>query len=185
VGPAGLSHTEAPLSAEVVDFKKGAEVAVSHFDSLDGPAVLTLIKYPTFALATERQKAIEEFGRSRATPPTQGAQTETFYTRRIGPIVAVVSGTISAAQARTVAEKIPYDVEVTRNEAVGTQKDNIGNLVVNIVYLCFIMIGFALVTGVAFGGFRILVRRFFPGRFIDRPENVEFIKLDLRDSGSE
>jgi len=181
LGPAGLEHTGTPLSAQVIDFTKGAEVAVGHFESTDGPAIITLIKYPTFALATDRQKAIEEFGKSLPGPPPDAPQLNTFYTRRVGPIVAVVSGAITAQDARSFAEKVPYDVEITRNEPGYNPKENVGNLVVNMLYLSFIIIGFMLVTGFAFGGFRILARRFFPGRFVDRPEAVEFIKLDLHD----
>lgn len=180
LGPAGLPHTQTPLPADLIDFSKGAEVAVSHFDSPDGAAVITLVKYPTFALATDRQKAFDTFIHSRPKPAVNAPPLDTFYTRRVGPIVAVISGSISATDARSMAEKIPYDVEVTRNEPTGTQKDNIGNLVVNVVYLSFILVGFAAVIGVAFGATRILARKFFPGRF-DRAEDVEFIKLDLRD----
>ncbi|MEO5935597.1 MAG: hypothetical protein ABIP81_00125, partial [Terriglobales bacterium] len=90
-------------------------------------------------------------------------------------------GYIPEPAARALAEQVPYDVEITPNEPVYNPKDNIGNLVVNMMYLAFIIIGFTLVTGVAFGGIRILAHKFFPGRFIDRPENVEFIKLDLRE----
>jgi hypothetical protein len=50
---------------------------------------------------------------------------------------------------------------------------------VNIIILCFILIGFALVAGVAFGGLRILVKRLFPDRVFDRPDEVEFISLHL------
>lgn len=181
LGPVGLARIDSPVSADIIDFSKGAEVVVSHFDSLEGPAVLTIVKYPTFAIAAERQRAMEEFSRSRPKPAPDASQLDTFYTRRVGPIVAVVTGSISAPDASTIAEKIPYDVEVTRNEMVGTQKDNVGNLIVNILYLSFLMIGFAFVTGIAFGGFRILARKYFPGRFVDRPEDVEFIKLDLRE----
>jgi hypothetical protein len=181
LGPAGLANAGTPLSAEVIDFSKGAEVAVGHFSSVDGAATLTLIKYPTFALATERQKAVDAFGKTLPAPGPDASQLNSFYTRRVGPIVAVVSGVITEADARAIAEKIPYDVEITANEPGYTPKDNIGNLIVNILYLSFIIIGFTFVTGLAFGGFRILARRFFPGRFVDRPEQVDFIKLDLRD----
>ena len=181
LGPVGLQHAQTPVSAEVIDFAKGPEVAVGHFESVDGPAVITLIKYPTFALAVDRQKAIDQFGKTLPPPAPDAPQLNTFYTRRVGPIVVVISGTITSDAARTLAEKVPYDVEITRNEPGYNAKENVGNLIVNILYLCFIVVGFTLVTGVAFGGVRILARKFFPGRFVDRPEAVEFIKLDLHD----
>lgn len=180
LGPAGLTHTGTLLPADIIDFSKGAELVTGNIDYAEGSALITLIKYPTFALATDRQRAIDAWAKSRPAPPA-GASPSTFYTQRIGPIVAVVTGGIAEAEARTLAERIPYDVTLSQNEPVYTAKDNIGNLVVNILYLSFIVIGFAAVCGFAFGGFRILMRRLFPGRYIDSPEATELIRLDLRE----
>lgn len=190
LGPAGLKHTRTPLPPDVIDFSKSAEVVVGDLsveDGAEGTALLTILRYPTFALATERQQAIETWAKARpAIPPTTtpSASTtvaNTFYTRRVGPLVAVVSGNIALQEARAFTEQIPYDVEITQSEPVYDPKENIGNLVVNMLYLSFIIIGFTLVTGLAFGALRILSKKFFPGRFFDRPENVDFIKLDLHD----
>jgi len=48
-----------------------------------------------------------------------------------------------------------------------------------------IIVGFALVVGIAFGGVRILAKRIFPERLFDRPQDVEFISLHLSENGSE
>jgi predicted small integral membrane protein len=56
---------------------------------------------------------------------------------------------------------------------------------VNVIILCFIIIGFALVAGVAFGGIRILARRLFPDRVFNRAENREFISLHLSEKPPE
>jgi hypothetical protein len=41
-----------------------------------------------------------------------------------------------------------------------------------------------LVAGMAFGGLRVAIRSLFPGRIIDRPEQVEFISLHLEEGAS-
>jgi hypothetical protein len=77
---------------------------------------------------------------------------------------------------------VNYDDDVTWNQNTSfNKKDNLANLLVNIIILCFILIGFALVAGVAFGGMRILAKRIFPDRVFDRPEQMEFISLHLTD----
>jgi hypothetical protein len=48
--------------------------------------------------------------------------------------------------------------------------------------LCAILGGLAIIAGVAFGGVRILVKRFFPDRIFDRPEQMEFISLHLTET---
>jgi hypothetical protein len=50
------------------------------------------------------------------------------------------------------------------------------------VVLCAIRGGLAIIAGVAFGGVRILVKRFFPDRVFDRPEQMEFISLHLTET---
>ena len=40
----------------------------------------------------------------------------------------------------------------------------------------------AIVAGVAFGGLRILMKRLFPDRVFDRPEQMEFISLRLAET---
>ena len=38
---------------------------------------------------------------------------------------------------------------------------------------------FALVAGIGFGGFRLIIKRLFPGKVFDRPHSVQIIQLGL------
>jgi ABC-type antimicrobial peptide transport system permease subunit len=92
----------------------------------------------------------------------------------------VAAGRLSESDAKSLLASVNYDADVTWNENTRlTKKDNLANLLVNIIILCFIVIGFALIAGVAFGGVRILIKRIFPDRIFDRPEDMEFISLHL------
>jgi len=55
---------------------------------------------------------------------------------------------------------------------------------VNIIILCAILIAFAGIAGLAFGGIRVLVKRILPEKIFDRPEGMEFIALHLSDNES-
>jgi len=55
-------------------------------------------------------------------------------------------------------------------------------LILNIVVLCGILAGLAVVAGVAFGGIRILMKRCYPDKVFDRPEQMEFISLHLTET---
>jgi hypothetical protein len=77
---------------------------------------------------------------------------------------------------------ISYEADVTWNENTYlTKRDNLANLLFNVIVLCGILVGLALVAGVGFGGLRILLKRLFPGRVFDRPEETEIISLHLED----
>jgi hypothetical protein len=175
VGPVGLGKISAPLPEQLVDFGADAEVVLGDFTTSRGTATLLLISYPTPAIAAEHLKKID------AAQPSSAA----MFDKRTGPLVVVVTGAASESEAKALLASVNYEANVTWNENTHfTQKDNIGNLVVNILYLCFILAGICLVAGVAFGGIRLLVKRWYPGRFFDRPEDVEFISLHLSEKPS-
>jgi hypothetical protein len=175
VGPVGLEKIAAPLSAQLVDFSADAEVVLGNFTTSRGTATLMLISYPTPAIAAEHLKKIDE---------AQSANAPIFD-KRTGPILVMATGAISESEAKALLAAVNYEANVTWNENTHVSpKDNIGSLVVNILYLCFILAGICIVAGVAFGGIRLLVKRWYPGRFFDRPEDVEFISLHLSEKAS-
>jgi hypothetical protein len=175
MGPVGLEKIAAPVTAQLVDFGSDAEVVTGKFTTSKGTATLTLISYPTPAIAADHLKKIDE---------VQPANAQVFD-KRTGPILVLASGPISQSEAKALLASVNYEANVTWNENTHfTQKDNIGNLVVNILYLCFIIAGFCVVSGLAFGGLRVLIKRRYPDRFFDRPEDVEFISLHLSEKAS-
>ena len=147
-----------------------------------------LIEYPTPQMAAERLRQIDATHQQT----TQQAGTATlvdagpFYDKRTGPIIAIVVGALSQSEAKALLASVNYDADVTWNENTSfTKKDNLANLLVNIILLCGILVGLALVAGVAFGGLRIVLRRLAPGNAFGNPDEVEFISLHLGEARSE
>ena len=92
------------------------------------------------------------------------------------------AGPLSQSEARSLMSSISYEADVTWNENTYVRKkDNLANFLFNAVILCGIVVGLALVAGVAFGGLRILIKRFFPDSVFDRREAVEIIALHLEE----
>lgn len=174
VGPFGLSAVSAPVSAQLVDFGTGAEVALGNYATSTGDATLMLISYPTPQIAADHLRKIEA-----SFPP---GNSQTIFEKRTGPIVVIVAGNISSSEAKALLASVTYEADITWNENTHfTKKDNVANLLVNVIVLCGIILGFAVAVGVAFGGVRILVKHFWPDRFFDRPEDVELVSLHLSD----
>ncbi len=188
VGSVALQNLDAPVPASLVDFNSGAEVVLGNYNSSGGEATLMLISYPTPQIAAEHLRRIEA-----ASPQNNGATASStpmlvnpIFDKRTGPIVVVVAGPLSQAEAKSLLASVDYDANVTWNENTHfTKRDNLANLLVNVIILCFIIIGFALVAGVAFGGIRILARGMFPGRVFERAESREFIALHLSEKPPE
>ncbi|HMK29011.1 MAG TPA: DUF6599 family protein [Terriglobales bacterium] len=179
MGPIGLSLVGASFPAEQVDFSQGAEVALGDYNTGEGTAQLALIAYPTPQIAAARLKAIEAAHSSQN--PQNGASSESaFFSKRTGPILAVLTGAISTAEAKSLLASVNYDADITWNEnTFFSRRNNVGNLLVNIIVLIAILLGMAIVVGIAFGGIRILAKRLFPDRIFDRSESVEIIRLDI------
>jgi hypothetical protein len=181
-GPVGLSSIHAPLPADVVDFQRSAELVLGRYSVSKGVATMILIAYPTPQIAGDRLRAIESWmkANSCSTPGRATGGGCDFFGKRSGPIVAVVTGEASASEAQSLLAAISYDADVTWNQATSlSKKENIGNLIIAAFTLIGILMLIALVIGFAFGGLRVLLRRFFPTRWFGRPEDVEIIRLNL------
>jgi len=193
VGPAALQNLDAPLPSELVDFNAGAEVVLGNYNSSGGEATLMLISYPTPQIAADHLRRIDaarlQNMQTGNTTPAANANSilkTPISDKRTGPIVVVAAGPLSQAEAKSLLASVNYDANVTWNEnTYFTKRDNLANLLVNVIILCFIIIGFALVAGVAFGGIRILAKRLFPERVFDRAESREFISLHLSEKPPE
>ena len=193
VGPAALQKINAPIPAELVDFNLGAEVVVGNYSSSGGEATLTLISYPTPQIAADHLRRVEA-ARQGNSQPGNGAPAANagpllqgpIFAKRTGPMVAIVTGPLSQAEAKALLASVNYDANVTWNENTSLSKGGtMASIVMNGIILSFIIIGFALVAGVAFGGIRILAQRWFPGRGFDQAESREFISLRLSETTPE
>jgi len=181
-GPLGLGAIASPLRADLVDFDANPEVALGQYSTSGGEATLMLIDYPTPALAAEHLRRIDAANHA-AQPQAGVAAVENigpFFDKRTGPIIAIAAGPISQGDAQTLLGAVNYEASVTWNEnTYFDKKNNVANLLVNIILLCIIVGAISLTAGVAFGGARVLLRRYFPGRVFGHADQAEFISLDL------
>jgi hypothetical protein len=180
-GPLGVGAIDAPLPASLVDFNTSPEVALGKYATPSGQATLMLIEYPTPALAIEHLRQID--AANHAAQPQAGVEAVEnagpFFDKRTGPIIAIAAGPISQNDAQTLLGAVNYEASVTWNEnTYFDKKNNLANLLVNIILLCIIIGAISLAAGVAFGGIRVLFRRYLRGD----SEDVEFIALDLSES---
>ena len=175
VGPIGLAKISEPLPDELLDFNAGAELIGADYSTDEGTARLTLISYPTPAIAGAQLRKID------AANPSSTDGRSAYYTKRTGPLIAIVSGSVSPSDAKSLLASVNYEADVTWNQATHlTRSNNLGSLLVNVVLLLSVLLGISLAAGVAFGGLRILAKKFFPDRVFDRTQDVEIIRLNLR-----
>jgi len=182
LGPQALGAIAAPISADLVDFSVDPEVTLGRYSSASGEATLMLIYYPNPQSAAEHLRRIDAAHHGSDTQPGVATieNAGQFFYKRTGPIVAIAAGPLSESDAQSLLRLVNYEARVTWNQNTFFDKNNnIGTLLVNIILLCFILGAMAIIAGVAFGGLRILMKRLFPDKIFDRPEQMEFIALHL------
>jgi hypothetical protein len=178
VGPLAFARSSTDFSADMIDFNRSPEVLTSHVTTTDGDASSMVIAYPTFKIATQEEQRLLALAGSQQ--HAADGKTNTFVVRRVGPLVAVLKGGITPAAANALLDQVHYDADISWTESTGLEKkNNVGNLLVNMVYLSLILGGFSLVFGFAFGGARIGWRHLFRRNQPGQGEEADIIRLNL------
>jgi hypothetical protein len=145
IGPVGLERFYRGIPPSVAAFHFGAEAQIGEFQSPHGPVQLAIFNYPTAQIAMQKVGDFQKLPGALA--------------KRSGPFVAVVLSPADADFAERLLGQVRYQAEVTRDEYVPTRRDNPGVLILNILILIGILALFAIVSGLAFGGMRVLRRK--------------------------
>ena len=92
-----------------------------------------------------------------------------------------MSGVIPAAEAQALLASVNYEAQVTWDQPT---KPKLQPTVPKFFLALFSLTGFALlvafILGFFYGGVRVLASKLFPGRVFNRPESIEFIRLNLK-----
>lgn len=138
-----------------------------------GSGVLLLIEYPTPQLAEQHIHHLVEV------LPAAVLKTGSAIERK-GSLLKIVLSPSSPEYAADLRAAVGYETQVTWNEASQTATDPpITSIMVKIFIGTGIFMVAAVVLGIAFGGVRVLTKRFFPGKVFDRPNQMEVLQLGL------
>jgi len=155
---------------EAVGFAQGAEVMLARYK---GAALVMLIDYPTPQLAELHLRHLQ-----LALPET--AKQADASIERKGSLLSMVIAPAMPGYAAKLRYSVNYETQVTWNEPSQTATDPPWAVV---LYRIFVGTGvfmvMAVAFGVAFGGFRIFIKRILPGKVFDRPEQMEVLQLGL------
>jgi hypothetical protein len=152
LGPAGLAQDAPQILESAVAFQFGTEGEIARYRVLqnkpESDALVAIFSYPTPQIARQQASALEK---------TAGAAV-----KRAGPLVAVVLGAPDQAAAGRLLSQINYEASVTINEPMPLvlRPETAAKMLLSIITLAGIVLGFCLASGLLFGGFRVIARRF-------------------------
>ena len=170
---ADLSRTEFAALSDEVGFASGAETMFAQYQNPNQDAVLLLIEYPTPQLAEQHLRHLE-------VALSAAAKQSGTTIRRKASLLSVVLNPSSTSFGDALQSAVKYETQVTWNEPHQSISDPpMLSVVGKIIIITMLSMVVAVVLGVAFGGVRVLAKTFFPGRFFDRPEQMEVLQLGL------
>jgi hypothetical protein len=180
LGPQALQRLLPLGNGDWVGFADGAEAELARYRLHGQEATLLLASYPTPQAAARK---FEELGRWFDLNPEHNGSPVLpgpLFAQRKGSLLALVAHTQSRSLANSLLEQVHYETQVTWNEPRHSLTDpNIGQILVGTIIGTGVILLFALVAGIGFGGVRILVKYFFPGKVFDRTSQVEILQLGL------
>ncbi|MBV8847214.1 MAG: hypothetical protein JO307_30760 [Bryobacterales bacterium] len=146
VGPVSLERFQPAISPSVAAFHLGTEAQLGTYSTPKGPMVLAIYNYPTPAIAMERYNDFQK---------VPGA-----IAKRAGPLLAVIVQPPDADAAERLLAQVAYNINLMWNEQLGgpTVTDS-AKMILTIMVLAGIVLGLCLVAGIAFGGFRVVLRK--------------------------
>jgi hypothetical protein len=159
-------------------FYAGAEAEVAKYRVNGRELTLVLADFPTPQSA---QKRLSDIQRDLHVNPTDdNATQQPIFARRAITMLAIVSGARNQAEANALLDQIQSGSEVTWNEPTFQFREpTIGGMIVGAIEGTAVICLFALIAGIGFGGFRLVMKRFLPDRVFDRSSTMQVLQLGL------
>lgn len=178
VGPVAYKADGGLLPADLIGFEKAGESATADYTGRSGSGKLTLLLLPTPQIAGDRGRAIQDWLNS---PTGKAAALGTVRLRRVGPLLALVTGDFRPEAATTLLDSIHLRTELTWNKPVPpefhVEVRKTASLLTSIMVFSGVGALAAILLG-AFLGFGRAWLRVLLGK--PAATEPEFLRLDLR-----
>jgi hypothetical protein len=178
LGPQTLNQFFPVTTNDWLGFDTGAEAEVARYH-VDGRELnLLLADFPTPQTAQKKLTQLQQDYHVNA--PSTDPNGSPIFARRSITLLAIVSGARTREEADKVLDQIQSGTEVTWNEPTFQFKEPaITTMIVGAIIGTGIICCFALVSGLAFGGFRLVIKRWLPDKVFDRSSQMQVLQLGL------
>jgi hypothetical protein len=178
LGPVTLNQFFPVSQNDWLGFSTGAEAEVARYH-VDGRELNLLIAdFPTPQTAQKKLNELQQVYHVNAADADQNGSP--VFGKRSITLLAIVFGARTQAEADRLLDQVQSGAEVTWNEPTFQFKEPpITTMIVGAIIGTGIICCFALISGIAFGGFRIVVKRLFPDKVFDRSSTMQVLQLGL------
>jgi len=177
LGPIALAQFFPLEQGDWLGFSNGAEAEAAHYN-LDGQDVNLLIAdFPTPQMAGAKLTELQKRFAANSGALPNGSR---LFAKRSVTLVALANGARSQAEADTLLSQIQTGTQITWNEpAFQFREPSIEMMIVGSIIGTGTICLFAMVAGLAFGGFRLFIKRVLPDRVFDRSSHLQVLQMGL------
>jgi hypothetical protein len=178
LGPQTLNQLFPVALGDSLGFSNGTEAEIAHYRLGDRDATLLVADFPTPQLATQALAELRNKFNVNGSNP--GAGSPALFAKRSLTLLAIVSGAPNEKEADSLLSQVQSGTELTWNEPpFEVTEPGIITMVIGTLIGTGILCLFTLVASLAFGGFRLLVKRALPGKIFDRNDQIQVLQLGL------
>lgn len=180
LGPVTLNRFFPLGEDDWLGFSHGAEAETAQYQLNGKTVTLLLADFPTPQIASDELSRLgQKFNVNGSKSGTSGAASPLFAKRTV-TMLEVVMGAASQAEAGPLLNHVESGTQVTWNEPTFQFKEpSIEMMIVGSIIGTGVICGFTLIAGLAFGGFRLLMKRALPNRVFDRSSQIQVLQLGL------
>jgi len=177
LGPVALNQFFPLGEDDWLGFSHGAEAETAKYQLGDKEATLLLADFPTPQIASdELSRLAEKFDVNGS----HAGASAPLYAKRTVTMLEIVLGAPNEASANSLLNQIQSGTQVTWSEPTFQFKEpSIEMMIVGSIVGTGVICGFTLIAGLAFGGFRLVVKRALPNKVFDRTDQIQVLQLGL------
>jgi hypothetical protein len=179
LGPRALAQIVPLGTDDWVGFDHSAETILGKYRVADKDVTLLIASYPTQQIAADKFKGMLRrftFDPPGGVPPNQTV----LFGKRSSSLIAIVVGAPSREVANKLLDQVQYESQVMWDEPKHTLTDpTISSIVVGAFLGTGVIMLLAVAVGIGFGGFRAVLRIFFPNKVFDREKEIEILQLGI------
>jgi len=178
LGPATLYQFVPVASSDWLGFSQGAEAESARYRAEGHELTLLLADFPTPQTAAKKLAELQKVYHVNGTNPEPGAPP--IFAKRSMTLLAIVYGARTQGEADALLKQVESGAEITWNEPTFQFKEPpITAMIAGTIIGAGIICMFAIISGIAFGGFRLVVKRYFPDKVFDRSSHLQVLQLGL------
>jgi Family of unknown function (DUF6599) len=178
LGPATLDQFFPGGIGNALGFSFGPEVETAHF-TVDGrDLTMLLADFPTPQIAQAQLDSLSKQFNVNGSRPS--ATSQPFFANRTQTMIAIVAGAQSSDQANKLLDQVQPGSVLTWDQPTFQFKEpRFEVMVVGAFVGTGVMCLLAMISSLAFSGFRLTVKKIFPNTLFDRSTQIDILQMGL------